>query len=116
MKKQFTLNRTGTFRTKLSVSNQCKAPGHKKYVYNVKAVCGTKLDYDGFIIDHVQVDKQVQLAVKRIDSCERICVNIASRLKSIFKTHGANLLNIYMRIQPFGKNIVAFMEYEEQCH
>jgi hypothetical protein len=114
MKKQFTLNRRGTFRTKISVSNQCKAPGHKKYIYDIKATCGPKLDPSGFIIDHVIVDRAVQTAAKHIDSCERLCEAIAGMLKNVFKTHGAKLNRIYVRIQPFGKNIVAFMEYEEE--
>lgn len=114
MKKQFTLNRTGTFRTKISVSNQCKAPGHKKYSYNIKAICGTRLDNDGFIIDHARVDQQVQLAVKKINSCEKLCVNIAQRLRTLFKLHEADLHQIYVRVQPYGKDIVAYMEYQEE--
>lgn len=113
MTKQFTLNRKGTFRTKLNVSNQCKAPGHVKYLYKIKAVCGPKLDKNGFIIDHIQVDRHVQAAAKHIDSCERLCEHIALSLRLLFRSHGAKLKQLQVRIKPYGKNIVAFMKYEE---
>jgi hypothetical protein len=113
MKKQFTLNRTGTFRTKLSVSNQCKAPGHKKYVYSIKAICGTRLDEQGFVIDHVRVDHAVQTATKKITSCERLCEAIAGMVRNTFKTHGAVLHKVHVTVQPFGKDVKAYMEYVE---
>jgi hypothetical protein len=114
MKKQFTINRNGTFRTKLSVSNQCKAPGHRKYSYAIKATCGPKLDKNGFIIDHIELDRGVQAATKKISSCERLCESIADVIKIIISRNGANLLKVYIKVQPFTitKQPIAYMEYE----
>ncbi len=117
MKSQFTLNRMGTFSTKLTVSNQCKAPGHKKYNYTFRAVCGLRLDNDGFVIDHARVDQQIQLATVRADSCERLCLLIADRLRNVFLFHGAELKEIYIKVSPVlrGKATpVAFMEYDQK--
>lgn len=115
MTKQFTINRSGTFRTKLSVSNQCKAPGHKKYSYLIRATCGPKLDKNDFIIDHVQLDRGVQAVTKKIASCERLCEHIADMVRVMLFKNGADLLRVYVKVQPFtiNKPPEAFMEYRE---
>lgn len=110
--RKFTMTRRGTFTIKKSSSNQCKAPGHSKYRYVVKSECDDLLDHNGFVIDHVEVDKAVQRAVYST-SCELLCKSIVKVVYETISTHGARVRLINIEIEPAIKNPISKMEYKE---
>lgn len=112
MKEHFTINRNGTFKAKFRLDNQCKAPGHRIYVYSLRVKCGPKLDKKGFVIDHVELDKNIQNTVGGVvSSCETVCERLAKSVLAQMWDHGCKVHEVYVKVRPKVKEEIAFMEY-----
>jgi len=109
----YTINRMGVVSTNHKSHNQCKDVGHKKFEYHARVKVGPKLDKDGFVIDH----KDIHAAIEKrffdgISSCEEMCRVSAEAIVKACKNHGCKVINVYLRIKPVGKGVMAFMETE----
>ncbi len=114
MKQQFILTRKGQFTTTSKSNNQCKEPGYHDYYYEIRVKCGAKLDNQGFVIDTRLLEEIVLEAVRKMDSCERLCLLTAQALYLNLVEHGAIVNKIYVRIQPAIVDAKGFIEYEEE--
>jgi hypothetical protein len=97
----------------LQTRNQCKAPGHRDYRYELKVSCGwgTRLDKLGFIIDHQHLDSAVQNI--ELDSCERMGAQIISQVSRTLISRRVPYTQIHLRLQPIlnsGEEMKAFFE------
>lgn len=109
----FKINRSGVVKTNHTSKNQCKDVGHKKYEYEAKVTVGSKLDKDGFVIDHADIHKAVEKLFKKgISSCEMMAHQAAMAIVKACKKHGCKVKKVYVKIKPVGADVKAFMETE----
>jgi len=111
-----TINRTGVVETQSTTPNQCKERGHQEYKYKVRVKCSPKLDKKSFLIDHVEIHKRVTKTFEFMDSCEVLCMRVASEVVSMMTKHGCIVREVYVKVKPIldnGQKPLAFMEYEE---
>jgi len=100
MVKTLTINRFGTVKLTDKSLNQCKSVGWQDYRYQIRATTTDKLDQDGFIIDHADIHKAVERALKKPGSCEQFCEEIRKYVERAMKSHGCVLLKLYIKVQP----------------
>ena len=111
MKTTYTVNRKGNIKTNLVSGNQCKDVGHTSYKYEAKVTVSDKLDKDGFVIDHSEIHNAVEHVFKnKMTSCEKLALSCAKRIIKMCKKHGCVVLDVYVKIMPVGKDVMAFME------
>jgi hypothetical protein len=111
--REFIMTRIGEFKLKFSSGNQCKAPSHEKFKYQIQICCGHKLDRDGFIIDHERVNDVVQRISTTPTSCEVIAYKIAKAVNKRLTLHEAFVKHITVQIKPVSKTTKAWIEYKE---
>jgi hypothetical protein len=82
----FTMTRRGSLVPEKPTKNQCKAPGHKQYYYEVKIVFSGLVDLDknGFIVKHEDLDAAIKNGPVG-GSCEQMHLDIRERLHAFFK-------------------------------
>lgn len=95
----FTIYRKGTFRLRESSDNQCRAVGHQNFAYEVDLTTTSKLDAQGFVIDHVRIDAAVQRAAKAT-SCELLAQTIERAVWRACKRHGCEPVAMAVRVKP----------------
>lgn len=103
MKTILTLNRTGIVRAYGSSHNQCKAEGHEYYEYQLKIECNSILDDNGFIIDHNEIQKQMeQFFFTYMDSCEQLVLDLTIVIHKLITTHNSKIkiYSIYLKLVP----------------
>lgn len=85
-----------------STTNQCARPGHQVYHYEIKILFDNhvRLDENGMIIDHQQLDNVVQITDP--NSCEVMSNDILSRIQNLLKAHNLEkyCIGIKLKIQP----------------
>jgi hypothetical protein len=107
----FVMNRVGRFTPAHHTSNQCKAPGYPEYTYMLRMVFpgDMKLDANGFIIDHAQVnDMVVKLAAT--GSCEDMARVILTALDQFMTAKRIPLVACKCIIRPTDPDAPAWME------
>lgn len=109
MKTEFILNRRGQVKISSITANQCKKAGTDVYNYKVKVHASTKLNSDGFVIDHLYVHQCIEESFQAAGSCEEICLRIKGDLMSIFKQHRVKCHKMRIRVRPAGL-AMAYME------
>lgn len=109
----YVMNRTGKFEPDYYDDNQCKAKGHLEYHYHIKLVFegACKLNDDGFIIDHQEIDDVIQnLGLQ--GSCEEMHLDIRKKLIPALTEHfGLPLLACKCVIHPTKTPGAAWLEY-----
>lgn len=103
------INRKGLVEIYNNTSNQCRSQEWHLYRYGVKAHTSTKLNKDGFIIDHVLIHEVVEQTIKESGSCEEICLRINKVLTTLFKKHKVKCHKMHIYVAP--DKGVASMEY-----
>lgn len=90
----FTMTRRGSLIPDKYTKNQCKAPKHERYFYEVTIIFrgDVPFDKDKFIVKHEELDATLQNA-PAIGSCEQMHLDIRERIHDFFKI---KKLNIYV--------------------
>lgn len=113
-----TINRIGYLQfPDNATSNQCKTTGHTDYRYELQVHCGmgTKLDRDGFIIDHQHLDNAVQKV--HLSSCEKMGAEIISQVSRVLLLKDIPYQKISLRLQPVlnqQEEVKAFFEISKR--
>lgn len=108
-----TINRNGKVVTEKQSDNQCREVGHQAYKYGVRITTSSKLNKQGFIIDHNYIHTAVEAVIKnKMGSCEELCISIAQHVALTVFANGAEVKHVYVRLQPVLENQkpAAFME------
>lgn len=109
------INRFGRVTTNKSSKNQCKEVGYKEYDYQVSVTCpSTNVDGSGFVIDHAVIHEAVEKFFKsKMNSCEKIAIDLAKVLYKLLVDHKCNLTDLYIKIVPVAPDSPnkAYMEY-----
>lgn len=108
----YIINRSGALRTSAVTENQCKDRGHTEYMYEARVRVGGRLDKNGFVIDHADIHKAVERAFTKMGSCEQLAMASAKQIAKACRRHGCDLKSVYVKVQPVGRDVRAFMEIE----
>lgn len=104
------INRFGLLVSTGVSANQCKTLNHTHYEYHVAVTCGSKLDKEGFVINHTDIDRVIQEAFHAgMDSCEVLLIRIINAVEAVMKKHRVEVFAIYGKLAPI--LIVASKEY-----
>lgn len=100
-----------------STSNQCAKAGHEVYHYEAKVLFTkeTKLNGNGWVIDHQLFDDAVQQV--QVNSCEIMSHEILNALEKVLSDNHLECIGIKLKIQPafvVEENSAYFQEY--RCH
>lgn len=97
----YLMERTGIFSRYHNSPNQCKGEGHIQYNYVAKLLFDEriKLDGNGFIIDHIDVDKAIQ-GTKLEGSCEQMHIEIEQALRGLMDTRKVPMIAMKITIIP----------------
>lgn len=109
MTRELILNRSGKVKASESSPNQCRDVGWTDYEYKVKVYASTKLDKDGFVIDHSILYQAIQQAFTNMGSCEELCMSIEHHVRLALLLHSVECRKIFVRIKPV--NGLAYVEY-----
>jgi hypothetical protein len=91
------VNRKGEAAVTRTTDNQCREVGHMRYLYHVSAaVPDTKVDKQGFVIDHVEMSEIAEMGVAPGGSCEQI----ARRIGEAMVKRLSGKAWVYVRIEP----------------
>jgi hypothetical protein len=98
-------------------SNQCAKQGHEVYHYELKVLFSseTKLNSQGWIIDHQLLDDAVQKA--QVNSCEIMSNEILNGIETVLLFNQLECIGIKLQIKPafvIEENSAYFQEY--RCH
>lgn len=100
-----TMRRKGEVDCTLTHAYQCKAIGHRKYWYRCKIVAAAKLDKQGFIIDHLDVHRQIRdVFMNTSGSCEQLAIQCAKNVSGLCYGHGADVREVRIRVGPVGSD------------
>lgn len=111
----YCITRTGIINLpkSLSSSNQCAKIGHSKYYYTCKVFTNNKkLDNQGFIVDHNDLDKAINTELKKNKfkgSCELMSEALISVVMNIMKKKGKDFKSIEITIKANKLNNPAFI-------
>lgn len=118
MKKFSIITRKGILNVKgNSTKNQCAKEGHEVYNYELKVLFSskTKLNENGWIIDHQHLDDAVQESI--VNSCEIMSDDILNRVEKVLIKNNLKCVGIKLKIQPMfvvSENSAFFQEH--RCH
>lgn len=118
MEKYSMITRRGILNVKgKSTPTQCAKEKHEVYQYELKVLFNpsTKLNKNGWIIDHQYFDDVVQKAI--VDSCEIMSEHILDNVENVLKVNKLTCVGIKLRIQPLfivEENSAYFQEH--RCH
>jgi hypothetical protein len=98
----------------VQIDNQCVNKGNDIFRYELKVLFpnGTKLDQQGFVIDHKLFDETIQKA--SLNSCEIMSASILDAIQTLLKDHGLECMGCKLKIWPgyaVEENSAYFQEY-----
>jgi len=107
----YRMTRNGEFFRSENTPNQCKVKGHMRYEYQLVLVFDPRLrlDKDGFIIDHAELDD----CIKKLElsgSCEEMHKHVFSGVRKLMRKKSIPLRGYKAIIKPFPAG-QAHMEY-----
>jgi hypothetical protein len=81
--------------------NQCKDVAHKEYEYDVKIKAKDKLNEDGFLVDHQDIEKAMIFVFKNhVGSCEEIAIAASTQIEDLCACLGIAWKKISVTIRP----------------
>lgn len=94
------ITRNGIISTNKSTSNQCGSVGVYIYEYELKILFSNKakLDKNGFLIDHQDIDDAVKKV--KIGSCEEMAERILSEIEKLLNSKEIPFFGLKVKIQP----------------
>lgn len=96
----FIINRSGKVNLERQHVNQCRSVGHQYFQYDCKVYCSTKLDENGFVIDHNDMDRSIRDILKHeMNSCENLALNMLAALKHALWLNNTDWHQIWIKIE-----------------
>lgn len=105
----YVMHRKGKFRPATTTDNQCRQPGHTQFEYRLTLVTSENLDDNGFIVDHLDVHRAIELAYMA-GSCEEMHHQLYNTIISLFLGLECKLLMYKAAIIPLPEG-EAYMEF-----
>jgi hypothetical protein len=122
MEQYYVMHRQGTFKPAGYTANQCKAPKHPDYHYELVMVFDgdAELDERKFLLDHQEVDDMIQ-SLRLGGSCEQMHQRISKRITSLMRERDLPMVACKCIIRPsvpVGAAHLKFVSFEtghEHC-
>lgn len=117
MESYYIMHRTGKFKPAAFSTNQCKAPKHSDYHYELVMVFkgDAKLDESKFLLDHQNVDDAI-VGLKLGGSCEQMHQKISKRIAKLMQERNLPMVACKCIIHPTvppGAAHMKFVSFED---